>query len=59
MTMGFKRFKATLCTSPLWAHMGLARVECPAHGSRAVGVWAHVGSTMYLFGPRELLEAIG
>lgn len=48
----------TRCHGKRWLHTGLLRYTCMEHGvrDRVVGMWLHVGSTLFLFGQRAVLE---
>lgn len=46
------------CSRKRWLHLGFVRLEChkDLHKPIKVGVWAHVGSTMYSVLPDPLAE---
>ena len=56
----FKAVDAVRCRCKAYAHSGFIRLSCPdsGHYPRVVGLWLHVGSRLYLMGPKHLVKEI-
>jgi hypothetical protein len=66
-SMVIRRKMRFVCAGGRHTHAGLLRLSCASPGprhdghrgvERVVGVWLHVGSRLYLLGPRHLLEEV-